>query len=94
VSVVSADEVRAFILELLADPLAAVGRTAADVPDDFDLLLEGVIDSFGLLELVSGLGERYQFDLALDQLDPEQLTLVGPLARYIAERSEQGVHEL
>jgi len=33
-------DVRAAMLETLIEPLAAVGRAPADVPDDLDLLAE------------------------------------------------------
>ena len=38
--------VRELILERLAEQLAARSLTPSDVPPEFDLLLEGLIDSF------------------------------------------------
>ena len=56
---VTADEVRSAILARVEKPLAASGLSAAAVPDDFDLLGEGLIDSFGLLELISGIEDEF-----------------------------------
>jgi len=56
-----------------------------EIPDDFDLLLSGVIDSFGILEMISAIEDEFQMQLDLALLDAEDITRIGPLARYIAE---------
>jgi acyl carrier protein len=81
---VSAHDVRAVLLSELSEPLAAVGLDADSVPDDFDLLVEGVIDSFGILELVSALEARYVTTLDFAELPIADLRIVGPLSEYIA----------
>ncbi len=81
---VSADDVRAVLLGELSEPLAAVGLDAGSVPDDFDLLVQGVIDSFGILELVSVLETRYTTTLDFSELPVSDLTVVGPLSEHIA----------
>jgi acyl carrier protein len=55
-----------------------------DIPDDFDLLLSGVIDSFGILEMISAIEDEFQIQLDLALLDAEDITKIGPLTRYIA----------
>jgi acyl carrier protein len=81
-------EVRTAMLETLVEPLAAAGRNAGTVPDDFDLLAEGVIDSFGLLELISALESRYATALDFADLPVDELTVVGPLVRHLAAQIE------
>ena len=81
---VSAQDVRSVLLGELSEPLAAVGLDAGSVPDDFDLLVEGVIDSFGILELVSALEARYVTTLDFSELPVSDLTVVGPLSEHIA----------
>ena len=81
--------VRRFILDLFADPLAALGHTPETVPDDFDLLSEGVIDSFGMLELLTNLQERYALEGDFEDLDVEQATMIGPLSQYLQARIEE-----
>ncbi|TMP93776.1 MAG: acyl carrier protein [Verrucomicrobia bacterium] len=56
-----------------------------EIPDDFDLLLSGVIDSFGILEMISAIEDEFQIQMDLALLDAEDITRIGPLARYIAE---------
>jgi acyl carrier protein len=79
-------EVQNFILGRIDDPLRAKGLEAADVPSSFDLLLEGVIDSFGIVELISALEERYGLEFDLDELPPDDLTRIGPLSSYVAQK--------
>ena len=60
-----------------------------EIPDDFDLLLSGVIDSFGILEMISAIEDEFQIQLDLALLDAEDITRIGPLARYIAENADR-----
>jgi acyl carrier protein len=82
----TAADVQQFILGRVDDPLQAKGLAAADVPTEFDLLLEGVIDSFGIVELISALEERYGFEFDFDGLAVDDLTRVGPLSSYVARK--------
>ena len=86
-SEVSPDEVRSFILGQLDEQLRAAGKEPDAVPDDFDLHGEGVIDSLGILELITGLEERFGLEIDYEELDPEELTIVGPFSRYVSEQS-------
>jgi len=79
-----AEQVRSYLLELVADPLATLGLTPAEVLDDFDLLATGMIDSLGLLDLITSVEERFDVVIDFEELPPEQLTVVGPFCRYVA----------
>jgi acyl carrier protein len=80
----TADEIRALVLAECAEALAAVGADLAAVPDDFDLRAHGVIDSLGFLELITALEERLGAEIDFEALDPAELTVVGPLSRFVA----------
>jgi acyl carrier protein len=77
-------DVRRFILTQLTRELAAVGMDTDDVPDDFDLLAAGVMDSFGYLELISALEANYQIELDFTTIPADQLTILGSLAAYVS----------
>ena len=79
--------VREVILDGVAEPLAAKGLTPTDVPFEFDLLLEGVIDSFGVVEMIVMLEQRFAFEFDFDELDADDLTKVGPLSEYVERKS-------
>ena len=79
----AAEAARDFILEHVDEQLAAKGLTPSDVPPSFDLLLEGVIDSFGVVELVLMLEQRFGVEFDFDELEADDVTRIGPLAEYI-----------
>ena len=56
-------------------------------PDDFDFFLRGVIDSFGIIEMVGSVEEQFGIELDLSNLDAEQMTILGPLSRYVAQNA-------
>jgi acyl carrier protein len=87
VSKVSAAEVRMFVLLELADALAARGLEPRAVPDSFDLLTEGVIDSLGIVEVIAALEQRFLAQIDFEELDPEDMTIIGPLSRYVAAKA-------
>ena len=82
---VTLDNVRAFLLTRYYEPIIAMQLSLTEIPDDFDLLLSGVIDSFGILEMISAIEDEFQMQIDLALLDAEDITRIGPLARYIAE---------
>lgn len=82
---ISTESVRAFLVGQYADQIRGKGFDPGVLPDDFDLLLRGVIDSLGVLQMVGELEKKFQIELDMSNLDPEQLTVLGPLSRYVAE---------
>jgi acyl carrier protein len=83
----TAAAVRDLILERVDEQLAARGLTPSDVPETFDLLLEGLIDSFGVVEIIMMLEQRYSIEFDFDELPADDLTKIGPLAAYIEQKS-------
>jgi acyl carrier protein len=82
---VTPDNVREFLLTRYSEPITAMQLNLAELPDDFDFLLSGVIDSFGILEMISAIEAEFRIQLDLALLDAEDITRIGPLARYITE---------
>jgi acyl carrier protein len=78
-------DVKTFLVGHFADSFEAVGVVGADVPDSFDLMLEGIIDSLGVVEMVSAVEEHFKISLDLDDIDPEDLTRIGPFAKFVAD---------
>jgi acyl carrier protein len=60
-------------------PAGSVG-----LEEHIDLLDAGIIDSFGILELVKALEDHFSIRIDLEGLAPEELMVVGPLCAYIA----------
>ena len=64
----TANAVRDLILRRMDEQLAARGLTPSDVPPTFDLLLEGLIDSIGVVEIVLMLEQRFAIEFDFDEL--------------------------
>jgi acyl carrier protein len=83
----NSEEIRMFLQQYIVEKSLAGGKeTPGELADDCDLLLSGMIDSLGLLDLMTAIQEHCQREIDFEALDPEQLTVVGPLCRYVSER--------
>jgi acyl carrier protein len=74
---VAPDEIRKFLLTKYSEPIAAMRLETSELPDDFDFLLSGVIDSFGILEIISAVKNEFQMQLDLSLLDGQDITRIG-----------------
>ena len=74
---------RARILDFCGSALAAYGIDPSSADDDLDLRASGAIDSLGFVELVVALEETFGVELELEDIDPEALTVLGPLSEHV-----------
>lgn len=79
----TAHAARAKILDFCGSALTAYGIDPAAASDDLDLRASGAIDSLGFVELVVALEETFGIELELEDLDPEMLTVLGPLSEHV-----------
>lgn len=77
-------EVRALILANCGPALADCGIDPGEATGDLDLRSSGMIDSLGFVELIASLEEELGVELDLEDLDPERLTVLDPLAAHLA----------
>lgn len=89
----SVREVRSLILERLHDAILANGLNPDQLADDFDLLTQGLVDSLALVDLLASLEAELGISIDYSELDPENLTLIGPLSQFIADRVTTVVHK-
>ncbi len=81
------NRVRALILEACGPALADFGIDATNAPGDLDLRGSGMIDSLGFVEIIVQLEEQLGIEIDLEEMDPEQITVLDPLATYIAAQA-------
>jgi acyl carrier protein len=75
------DDVREFITTELA-------RDCGTVQNHESLLEAGVIDSLGVLSLVSFIEQRYRIAVTEDEMMPENFDSIEAIAGFIARRRE------
>ena len=87
----SEDNVRAYLLNKYSAEIAERGLTPERVTGDFDLFKEGIIDSLGVLEIISGVEEEFGVQLDMEHIDAEKLTVLGPFCRHCAANWTQAL---
>ena len=81
-----AEQVKSMIATILEPRLLEQGLSPTHLSDDLDLRRQGIIDSFGFIQLIMELEVRLGHAIELAELAPEKLTQVGALARYLSAR--------
>jgi acyl carrier protein len=81
------EAVRRFLLMRYAEHLEGERQRSREIPDNFDFLLEGIVDSLGVLEMVSAVELEFGIELDMAGLEAEQITVLGPFSRYVAEQA-------
>lgn len=79
-----ASEIRAFIVSNFL-----FGREDDDVAADQSFLESGIIDSTGLLELVSFVEERFGISVGDRELVPENLDSLRNISAYVARKVQE-----
>jgi acyl carrier protein len=77
-------EIRSFIVENFL-----FGDTTVPLGEDDSLLQKGLIDSTGILEVVSFIEEKFGIAVEEDELVPDNLDSIGAIAKYVMRK--QGV---
>ena len=76
-------EIRTFILEEVLEE--SDGR---DLPEDIPLL-SGLLDSFGLMSLISFLEDRYDLVIKNDQVVKKNFETIRALAGFVEEKRKE-----
>ncbi len=84
------EKVREFLISRYGQSISGAGANPAELPDAFDFLLSGVIDSFGILEMIEEIENQFQIQLDLTNLSADEFTMLGPLSRFIAANAKAG----
>ena len=79
-------DVRAIVLSALAPRLARKKLRVAEVGDELHLLTSGLVDSFGLVELVAQVQSELGHEVDFSDVDPSELATLGGLVHAV-ERS-------
>ena len=76
------DTLRAFVVENF------LFGTDEGLEDDTSFLEGGIIDSTGILELVSFLEEKFSFRIEDEELIPENLDSIEKVAQFVQKKQE------
>jgi len=82
------EEIRNFIIENFI-----FDSNASELRNDASFLDEGIIDSTGILELVSFIEETYGFNIEDEELIPENLDSVDNVVSFIKRKRGETAQE-
>jgi acyl carrier protein len=77
-------EVKANVIACLTDALVRAGLDPDSLDDRLDLFAQGIVDSYGFLDLLETLEDRLDVVLDMAMLDEEGITTIGGLTRRLA----------
>jgi acetyltransferase-like isoleucine patch superfamily enzyme/acyl carrier protein len=80
-------DVREVVLARLEPGLSSSELSVDGLDDGFDFLAEGVVDSFGLVELIGAVEQHFGVSLDFEDVDADEMTMLGPFCRYVAEHT-------
>ena len=83
----SAADVRRFLLERYSSMIAANGLEPETLDEEFDLLQAGIIDSLGILEMITAVEQRFGISVDFEPMDPAHLTQLGKFSAFVAENA-------
>jgi acyl carrier protein len=83
----TAADVRIFVVDHVKNGFGAVGVDLAALPDDADLLADGLIDSLAALELMASASDRYGIEGDWEDYPPEDILVLGAFCRYVEQHA-------
>jgi acyl carrier protein len=84
----TAKDIRSFLLEHFSSMIAANDLDPAAIGDDIDLLQAGVIDSLGVLEMISAVEQHFKIAVDFERMDPADLVLLGKFSHFVAQNAK------
>lgn len=77
-------QLRAYVVDHLTEAAQTLGLEGLQIDGDFDFFDSGVLDSFGFINLMADVEERFQVELDFSDLDPEDFSTLDGLVRSLA----------
>jgi acyl carrier protein len=78
-------DIKAKVRQYIAENILMTGA-AADLTDDASLLQRSVLDSTGVLELVTFLEDTFHIKVADEEMLPENLDSLNKIASYVQRK--------
>jgi acyl carrier protein len=84
---ITENDVRRFLLDHFSATIAANGLSPMDLGGDFDLLATGVVDSLGVIEMISAVEQHFKITVDFEPMDPAELTMLGKFSCFVAKNA-------
>jgi acyl carrier protein len=84
-SSINADDVKIFVVKYLSERAPKGDLDGLQLADTFDFLQAGIIDSMGLLEMISAMEDHFKITVDFEQMDADKFTILEPFCCYVAD---------
>lgn len=74
---------KAFVVSFLIERAARLGFDGLEVDGDFDFFESGLLDSFGLIELIDSVESNFNLQVDFTDMDPDAFTTVDGLVKSL-----------
>jgi len=81
------------LVKFVVDEFLQGDAASSDIPDDLDLIANGVIDSLGLLKLVAFLEEHYAVSIPPEAMVPDAFRSIGSMMAVISPQLDTARQE-
>jgi acyl carrier protein len=78
-------ELKRFVSEILVEKLRKKGKYPLDIDDNFVIIQSGLIDSFGFLEILTAVEEKFNIDIDFSEKDPAEFLSLGAFVNSVYE---------
>jgi acyl carrier protein len=82
-------DVKSILRRFIADNFMFRGSIDA-IGDGASLIKAGIIDSVGILVLISFLEEQFEIKISDDEVEPENLESIDAIASFLARKTQKG----
>lgn len=82
-------QAREILLRVLSEEMATFGIGSDELINSFDVVDNGLVDSFGFLELISRIEEDSDVELDFEGVNMEELTTVNSILNIISNALQQ-----
>ena len=84
----SSTDIKSFVIEYLEKKVDDVIFKGLHIDDDsFDFYKAGIMDSLGLVDLISEIETTFQVKVDFEEMDPEKFTIIGSFSDYVAKNA-------
>jgi D-alanine--poly(phosphoribitol) ligase subunit 2 len=73
----------AFVISFLVERAGRLGFDGLEVDGDFDFFESGLLDSFGLIELIDSVESSFNLQVDFTDMDPDAFTTVDGLVKSL-----------
>lgn len=87
---ITPSQVKDFLKRHFQDKFKAKGIDPERVNDDFNLMQAGIVDSFGVISMITAIEREFRMEIDLENLNPDDIAVMGRFCQFVADSHNSG----